>query len=502
MKKAVILAAGVGSRLAPITNHKPKSMVRVAGMPILEYQIKGYLNAGLKQENIYILTGYKKDVIETFIYNKYPRINLISNNDFDKTNNMYSLYMALNALEKDGYSDEVFINNADCIYSETLMRDFVNCSLENAIAIKEGVFDDESMKVVLDSQEKLVNIAKTIKEEESHGISLDLYKYSKRAVTELHSIIKNFIEVEKDLNKWTEVSFPILFKKESVQTYNAGDEYWVEVDNNDDLLRADNIFSEFNAKSKKAIALDLDGTVYLGNKPINTAVEFIEKNKDFFEFYFISNNTSKTPEMTLEKLKEMGVNTDIDHVINPLHSLVEHIKQKSYKSIYLVANNAVTSYLKKTLPHVDFSYNFEENQSAVICYDNEVTYSKLENLSRLLNKPQRPQYIATHSDIYCPSEYGNIPDIGAMTEMIKTTIGVSPDLVLGKPNPSIMKPVMDKYSVEEIAYIGDRLYTDKKLADAVNCDFVCVLTGEASRGDVEKEDGFPALIIKDLSDVI
>lgn len=501
MKKAIILAAGVGRRLSPITNSRPKSMVKVAGSPILEYQIKGYIDSGLKQEDIYIIVGYCKELIVTFIKEKYPNINIIDNLFYDKSNNMYSLYLALQELEKNNFCDCLFINNADCIYSNELMFNFINSDLKNAIAIKKGEYDAESMKVILNNKAAIVDIAKIIKKEDSCGISLDLYKYEKKSIIKLYNIIRDFIEEKKDLNSWTEVAFPILFKNTFVEVYDAGDKSWVEVDNFEDLLKADKIFSKLDITKKKAIAFDLDGTIYLGNKPIKTAIDFINKNKSIYDFYFISNNTSKTPEMTFNKLKDMGIKTSIDKVINPLIPLIDYIKEHSYSSLYLVANKKVEIYLKSKLPNIDWGFNPKYNQGIILCYDNEITYKKMKNLSEILNLNNNINYIATHSDVYCPSEKGAIPDIGSFIELISLTTKKIPDVIIGKPNKAILNSLFEKYNKSDVLYIGDRLYTDHKLAINCGCDFACVLTGETSRSDIEDEINFPDLILKDLSSI-
>jgi len=62
--KAIILAAGVGSRLRPLTNRIPKALIKIQGKTILDYQISNYLNAGLKEDDIYVVVGYKKELIE------------------------------------------------------------------------------------------------------------------------------------------------------------------------------------------------------------------------------------------------------------------------------------------------------------------------------------------------------------------------------------------------------------------------------------------------------
>ena len=107
--KAIILAAGIGSRLRPLTNNIPKCLVEVNNKSIIEYQIDAYLEA--KVEEIIIITGYLSKHLVEFIQKKYKSENIkfIENKNYNDTNNMYSLYLA-----KDYLLDKNFIlSNAD-----------------------------------------------------------------------------------------------------------------------------------------------------------------------------------------------------------------------------------------------------------------------------------------------------------------------------------------------------------------------------------------------------
>jgi len=176
MNYAVILAAGIGSRLYPITEKMPKSLVKVCGREILDYQIAGYLRSGIPEKNIFIVTGYMSEMMEKYIQNKYRLVNAIHSKDYLATNNMYSLYLALRKLKdaRDFELDTLFINNADCLYDERLMLEFAESEYSNAIACEQGVYIEESMKVVVDSGNRITNIAKTIPPENAAGVSVDL----------------------------------------------------------------------------------------------------------------------------------------------------------------------------------------------------------------------------------------------------------------------------------------------------------------------------------------
>jgi L-glutamine-phosphate cytidylyltransferase len=85
--KAIILAAGIGSRLSSITNKKPKCLIRVGGLSILSHQIDAYKKAGITE--IIILAGYLSNQIIEYCNNLYPEIKVVVNPDYKVTNNMY-----------------------------------------------------------------------------------------------------------------------------------------------------------------------------------------------------------------------------------------------------------------------------------------------------------------------------------------------------------------------------------------------------------------------------
>jgi ribonucleotide monophosphatase NagD (HAD superfamily) len=111
-------------------------------------------------------------------------------------------------------------------------------------------------------------------------------------------------------------------------------------------------------------------------------------------------------------------------------------------------------------------------------------------------------YVATHPDNCCPSERGPIPDIGGMMKFLEITNGMKPSHVFGKPSPSLLKTVLDRFAPEEIAVVGDRLYTDKAIADNAGVDFVCVLSGETTCEDLEKYTGREPAITVETFDLV
>ena len=117
--KALILAAGLGTRLAPITNDRPKSLVPVNGKPILLKQIENLKQNGIV--DITIVSGYKADALEAAVHVKYPEIKIVESVDYATTNNMYSAYLGIKAMFPDGNITPFYMMNADVFYDASVI---------------------------------------------------------------------------------------------------------------------------------------------------------------------------------------------------------------------------------------------------------------------------------------------------------------------------------------------------------------------------------------------
>ena len=104
----------------------------------------------------------------------------------------------------------------------------------------------------------------------------------------------------------------------------------MEVDNNEDLKMADKLFANFDIKNKKCFICDLDGTLYTGDTPIQPAIDFVINSSQEFDFYFLTNNTSRAPAEYVKKLNKFGITTNEEAILSPLHILVDLIKARGF----------------------------------------------------------------------------------------------------------------------------------------------------------------------------
>ena len=275
----------------------------------------------------------------------------------------------------------------------------------------------------------------------------------------------------------------------------------------------------FDLNKKKAFVCDLDGTLFMGPNPIPTAVDFVIRNTNSgrFKFFYLTNNTSKCPEEYMKKISGAAIPVVPEQILTPLITLESYIREKGSRSVYLISSEKVKRHVAGRLAGVSLDYDPEANELIALTYDKELTYAKLADATSLWNmrncppspmcpvrtKNQAPvDFVATHPDNCCPSERGPIPDIGGMMKFLEITNGMKPSHVFGKPSPTLLAPVLAQFAPEEIAVVGDRLYTDKAIADNAGVDFVCVLSGETTLDDLSRYEGTPPAIVVETFDKV
>lgn len=248
-------------------------------------------------------------------------------------------------------------------------------------------------------------------------------------------------------------------------------------------------------KDVKMFVLDMDGTFYLGDNIIEGALDFIHKvNETGRKFLFFTNNASRVPSFYKEKLLKMGLDVPVSQIVTAGDVTIEYLKSfYPGKRVYLNG----TPLLEKSF--IDAGIKLvQENPDVVIqSFDKTLTYKKLEDICNFIR--DGVPFLATHMDTNCPTEQGFIPDCGAMCDLITSSTGVKPKF-LGKPCKETLDMVLKitGCQADEIAFVGDRIYTD--VATGVNngAKGFLVLTGEADMQTVAESDVEPTCIYESL----
>jgi 4-nitrophenyl phosphatase len=249
----------------------------------------------------------------------------------------------------------------------------------------------------------------------------------------------------------------------------------------------------------RCFLLDMDGTFYLGDKLLPGAKEFLHYcETKAINYLFLTNNSSKSAFDYVAKLRNLGVDVTREKILTSGEATCRYLK-KEYpgKKINLVGTPA----LEEEFRQQGIRLTQDAPEVVVLGFDTTITYARLWKLCDYVRAGL--PYIATHPDINCPTEQGYMPDIGAMIAFIAAATGRNPDAVVGKPNSPMLDAILKKINVplEQIAMIGDRLYTDIAMGKN-GIMTVLVLSGETSAEEALKSEFQADLIVNDLADLL
>ncbi|MDR1702738.1 MAG: HAD-IIA family hydrolase [Sporomusaceae bacterium] len=249
-------------------------------------------------------------------------------------------------------------------------------------------------------------------------------------------------------------------------------------------------------KDIKCFVLDMDGTIYLGEKLLPGAKEFLAYlEKTGRDFLFLTNNSANDAVYYAQKLAKLGIECQSDNILTSGEATALYLKNNTqYRKIYLLGTPVLEAEFKRH----GFILTVDAPDCVVLGFDMTLTYEKLATACQLIRN--KTPFIATHPDFNCPTETGYIPDCGSMTALITASTEVSPQLVIGKPNKEIIEAFLKKknYALPQMAIVGDRLYTD--IATGVNAGItsVLVLSGESKLADAEKSEIKPDYIFANI----
>ncbi len=249
----------------------------------------------------------------------------------------------------------------------------------------------------------------------------------------------------------------------------------------------------------RGFLLDMDGTFYLSDRLLDGALRFIDllRQQDK-QFLFLTNNSSKQGRQYAEKITRLGLPLGEESVLTSGEATAVYLNREHRGANIFVVG---TPHLEEEFRQHGFRLVEENPEFLVLGFDQTLTYKKLWQLCDFVRAGV--PYIATHPDFNCPTETGWMPDVGAMIAFVKAATGREPDLVVGKPNRFIVDAAAAKMNlpVNELAMIGDRLYTDIALGQASGIVTVLVLSGETKLEDLKDSPFQPDYVFQNLAGV-
>lgn len=250
----------------------------------------------------------------------------------------------------------------------------------------------------------------------------------------------------------------------------------------------------------RCFLLDMDGTVYLGDRVLEGSLEFLEAvRRSGRRSLFLTNNSSRSVSHYVKKLGRLGIEAGEEDILSSGWATGRYLlREHPGKRVFLLGNES----LRAEMEGMGVPLDDQAPDIVVTGYDTTLTYRKMVSVCDFVRAGL--PYIATHPDFNCPVEGGFEPDIGAIAAFIQASTGRKPDFIVGKPHGEIVRAAMERSGCprEALAMCGDRLYTDIKTGVDHGILSVLVFTGETTREDLTVSEIRPDIALERLADLI
>lgn len=237
-------------------------------------------------------------------------------------------------------------------------------------------------------------------------------------------------------------------------------------------------------KGLRHVALDMDGTIYMGGSLFPYTKPFLERLRRLgITYSFLTNNPSKSIADYLAKLAAMGIEATEEEMYTTALATIDYIRTHypEAKRLFMLGTPSMRSEFEKAGFESAEDDPNDRPDVVVVAFDMTLEYSRLCRAAWWAS--QGVPYIATNPDRVCPTDQEVVlVDCGSICKCIEHATGRQPDITLGKPDPNMLTGVRQRYGLEaeQIAMVGDRIYTDIEMAHNAGAFGVLVLSGETT----------------------
>jgi len=222
--KAVILAAGPGTRMRPLTEDTPKGLLHLNDETIIERQIRLLEEQGLEEKDIAIVVGYMAGEFEKRFSD--TDVTLIENDVWDETDNLYSFKLSRSFAE----GEDFLVINGDAIFSEGLLESILDID-SSGYPLDMETPDDESIKAQVEDGRMTEILGKNPKEYD--GVTTEVF----RVIAEDSKLLFDAADKisEEDRTQWFDSAVGEILGEAYFEAVDVSDEFWREVDNPEEL---------------------------------------------------------------------------------------------------------------------------------------------------------------------------------------------------------------------------------------------------------------------------
>ena len=354
---AIILAAGYGNRMRPFTDNEHKTLLKINNVTIIDNIIDSLIKNSIK--NIVLVTGYRSEELKKYLIVNYKKINFrfVNNEDYRKTNNIYSLSLAFKNIN---INSDIILIESDLIYNHKIITDLINDPHENVALVDKYKSGMDGTVVKISSNKKIIEVIPPHLQDSSFSFNdkyktLNIYKFSKNFANNIFSKLLNYYSETIDDNCYYELVLGILIymQKEDIYSLLVDNNDWFEVDDTNDLRIAEYKFAK---NQKKNILANSWGGYW---------------NYDIIDFSFIRNMYFPTPSMIAD------IKNNLEELIWNYGSSNEIFNKKL--SYYLLKDEEKICALNGAAQIYPFLNNMFANKKALISTPTFGEYEKIFN---------------------------------------------------------------------------------------------------------------------------
>lgn len=257
-------------------------------------------------------------------------------------------------------------------------------------------------------------------------------------------------------------------------------------------------------KQIRHVALDLDGTIYTDDQAFPEALHFLKAIQSAgISRTFVTNNCSRSRDDYLTKLHKMGIDAAPEEVYSSAHATIKYLQLQysAVQDLFIVGTQSLVEEFQRHGFNVVNEDHTNNPDAVVVGFDPDLPFSQLCKASYWIS--QQVPYFATHPDKVCPTKAKTVLlDCGSICAAIRSATGREPLAIPGKPNPEMLSGILTAHRLrpDQLAMVGDRIYTDMAMAQAADVLSVLVLTGEATESDAQQTPNPPDYVVDTIAD--
>ncbi len=240
--KAIILAAGTGTRLMPLTKDIPKPLLEIGDISLMERMMINCISNNVNE--FVIVLGHKKErVMEKIEYleKKYPvKIETVENKKYSQTNTSFSVKLATNQLD-----DDVIIINGDNVVDERIISGLLEINETALVVDNHKHLNEESFKLRIEDN-IIMEIGKEIDIDTASGEFIGISKVYKEDLPLFNSILDDLIA--EDVQNYYDLAYKELSKRAEIRYFYTNGLKWTEIDDKEDWKYAHILIGEFDEK--------------------------------------------------------------------------------------------------------------------------------------------------------------------------------------------------------------------------------------------------------------